>query len=305
MLNPHTALFIKAAQKLGVGYRIVNPPTLVRFTKNGKSTLIYRTQIEANALIPSLLCLSKYQTNLTLRKAKLPVPKQLCCQSAEDARTAVKEIGFPLVVKPLKGLGGKYVTVNIKSETELRKAVNQVLKEHRGFVVEKFCQGKDYRFLVLKGKLIGIVKREPPTVTGDGKHSVRQLLMIGNPKLPIDAELRQTLTRRGLQLNSVPQTGIVVKLRKNANITTGADSSTVTNNTIHPDLRKLAIEAVSAMGMSFAGVDMLIKNPKKPRKDNAVILELNSQPGIDIHERPDKGIPQPVAETILRYLLHL
>jgi len=282
MLNPHTALFIKAAQKLGVGYRIVNPPTLVRFTKNGKSTLIYRTQIEANALIPSLLCLSKYQTNLTLWKAKLPVPKQLCCLSAEDALTAVKEIGFPLVVKPLKGLGGKYVTVNMRSETELKQAVKHVLKEHHSFVVEKYCRGKDYRFLILNGKVIGIVKREPPTVRGNGKQTIREYLEKYNPKLPIDMELRQTLKRQGLNVRSVPQKGQTVKLRKNTNIATGADSTTVADNTIHPDLRLLAIEAVNAMGMSLAGVDMLIKNPKEPRKNNAVILEINSQPGIDI-----------------------
>ncbi len=114
MLNPHTTLFIKAARKLGIHYQIVNPPTLVRFTKNGKSTLIYRTQIEANALIPSLLCLSKYQTNLTLRKAKLPVPRQRLCQSEDAALMVIAAIGLPLVVKPLKGLGGKYVTDNIR-----------------------------------------------------------------------------------------------------------------------------------------------------------------------------------------------
>lgn len=218
---------------------------------------------------------------------------------------AITEIGLPLVVKPLKGLGGKYVTVNIRSETELKKAVKQVLKEHHGFVVEKFCRGKDYRFLILQGKLIGIVKREPPAVTGDGKHTVRQLLRKSNPMLPIDMELRQTLTRQDLNLGSVPQIGNVVRLSKNTNITTGADSTTVADNTIHPDLRLLAIQAVNTMGMSLAGVDMLIQNPKKPRKNNAVILEINSQPGIDIHESPDYGQPQPVAETILKNLLDL
>ncbi len=187
----------------------------------------------------------------------------------------------------------------------MTRAVKQVLKEHRSFVVEKYCRGKDYRFLVLDGKVIGIVKREPPTVRGDGETTIREYLKKYNPRLPIDIEMRQMLKRQGLSMRSVPQRGQTVKLRKNTNIATGADSTTVSNDSIHPDLRWLAVQAVNAMGMSLAGVDMLIKNPKKSRKNNAVILEINSQPGIDIHERPDFGTPQPVAEIILKYLFRL
>lgn len=301
-MNPHTELFIEAAKRLGIDYEIINYPNLARFTKGGRQTLIYRTQIETNKLIPSLLCLSKFHTNFFLRKAYLPVPKQQFCQSTEDALATSRKIGFPLVVKPIKGLGGKFITTNVRSPKQLTAACKQLLTLYGCFVVERYHFGQDYRFLVLNDKVLGVVKRIPPTITGDGRRTVLELLK-EQPKVPIDAELRQTLKNQDLTLRSILKKGRKIAVRQNSNVTTGGKAIAIENSSLHPQLLDLAVVAARTMEMSLVGVDMLIQNPRKPAKNNAVILELNSQPGIDIHERPDRGTPQPVAEEILKFLL--
>lgn len=302
-MNPHTELFIEAAKRLGIDYEIINYPNLARFTKGDRQTIIYRTQIETNTLIPSLLCLSKFHTSFFLRKDRLPVPKQKFCQSIKDALDASKTIGFPLVVKPIKGLGGKFITTNIRNPKELKSACKQVLTLFGCFVVEKYHQGEEYRFLVLNGKVLGVVKRTPPTITGDGRRTVHELLK-EQPKVPIDAELRRTLKDQGITQKSILKKGRKIAVRQNSNVTTGGKAIAIENSTLHPQLLDLAIAAARTMQMSLVGVDMLIRNPRKPATSNAVILELNSQPGIDIHERPDRGTPQPVAEEILNFLFN-
>ena len=47
-------------------------------------------------------------------------------------------------------------------------------------VVESYVYGNDYRCLVIAGKVAAIAERVPASVTGDGEHTVRQLVDIAN-----------------------------------------------------------------------------------------------------------------------------
>ncbi len=47
-------------------------------------------------------------------------------------------------------------------------------------VVESYVTGNDYRCLVIGGKVAAIAERVPASVTGDGEHTVRQLVDIAN-----------------------------------------------------------------------------------------------------------------------------
>ena len=43
-------------------------------------------------------------------------------------------------------------------------------------MVEAFVTGDDYRFMVVNGQLVAAIRHDPPTVHGDGQHSVRDLI---------------------------------------------------------------------------------------------------------------------------------
>ena len=53
------------------------------------------------------------------------------------------------------------------------------------------------------------------------------------------------------------------------------------------------------MGMKITGVDIIYNKFTK----KAYVLELNNQPGIDIHHFPAIGRPQNVAKDIIDYIL--
>src|SRR5207245_6335559 len=77
-------------------------------------------------------------------------------------------------------------------------------------VVESFVTGNDYRVLVVGGHMVAVAQRVPAHVTGDGEHSVRQLIDMTNAdprrgighekvltKIKVDSEATRRLQKEG------------------------------------------------------------------------------------------------------------
>ena len=91
-------------------------------------------------------------------------------RTADQAVRAAERIGYPVVVKPLDGNHGRGVCLDLQDEADVRAAF-PIAKEQsrRGvIVVESLIVGKDYRCLVIDGRIAAIAERVPASVTGDG-----------------------------------------------------------------------------------------------------------------------------------------
>ncbi len=124
----------------------------------------------------------KSVTNSLLSSAGLPVPRSRVVRSEDGAVEAATEIGYPCVVKPLDGNHGRGVALDLRTEDDVRRAFEPAYDESRGgdVVVETFVSGNDYRVLVVGGRLAAVAERVPAGVTGDGKHTVHELVEIEN-----------------------------------------------------------------------------------------------------------------------------
>ena len=93
-----------------------------------------------------------------LAAAGLPVPKQDSVRSAEQAVTVAERIGYPVVVKPLDGNHGRGVCLDLQDAEAVREAFPVAQEQsRRGWViVESFVTGKDYRCLIIDGKMVAI-----------------------------------------------------------------------------------------------------------------------------------------------------
>ena len=96
----------------------------------------------------------------------------------DDAVAAAKRIGYPCVLKPLDGNHGRGVALNLRTEEDVRAAFAVAMRESRSgdVVVESYITGNDYRVLVIGGKLAAVAERVPASVTGDGEHTIRELV---------------------------------------------------------------------------------------------------------------------------------
>ncbi len=81
-----------------------------------------------------------------LGEAGLPVARQARIESAADARAFVERVGFPVILKPLDGLGAKD-TFRATDEGQLFAALNQLLPSAQNPIQgEEFVTGSEHTF---------------------------------------------------------------------------------------------------------------------------------------------------------------
>ena len=97
-------------------------------------------------------------------------------RSQEEAVAALQSLRPPLVVKPLDGNQGKGISLGLTTADEVAAAYDLAAEISRSVIVEEYFQGRDYRALIVDGKMVAASEREPAHVVGDGVHTVAQLI---------------------------------------------------------------------------------------------------------------------------------
>src|SRR3546814_18693797 len=109
---------------------------------------------------------NKAVTNAVLRSVGLPVPRQFVATGPGGAVEAAKRLGYPVVLKPVKGGKGRKVHVGLRNEADLRQAFERGPPAGEPFVVVTFIPREDRRPLLVGGQLVGAARRtsEGPAV---------------------------------------------------------------------------------------------------------------------------------------------
>src|SRR5690625_513319 len=140
--------------------------------------------------------------------------------------------------------------------------------------------GADYRVFVIEDRVVAVARRWPASVTGDGVHSVAELVDLKSKerrKLPYIRNIGFKLTpamhihlaQQGLSSNTVPERGARVQLLAIANISVGGDSEDVTES-VHASFAEIAVRARRAVpGLFHAGVDILATDISAPADQQA------------------------------------
>jgi len=311
-LGPSTGAIVEAAVNRGIPYRRLNTGSLVQFGWGCKQRRIQAAEMDCTSAIAEAIAQDKALTKKLLRAAGVPVPDGRPVSSADDAWAAAQEIGLPVVVKPLDGNQGKGVTVNLRSEDEIRRAYEVARTFRDDVMVERYLPGGDYRLLVVGNRLVAAARREPPNVIGDGVSSVRALVEQVNAdprrgdghataltRIRLDEIALRTLEKQGLTPDSVPEKGRRVVLRNNANLSTGGTATDVTGD-VHPELAARAIDAARMVGLDICGVDVVCETVLRPLEEQGGgIVEVNAAPGLRMHLAPSYGKPRDVGKAII------
>jgi len=169
-------------------------------------------------------------------------------------------------------------------------------------LLEQCCPGQDLRVIVIDDEVVAAAVRRPAAVTGDGRHSVRDLIRKqsrrreaatgGESRIPLDAETRRCVEEAGRSLSDVLPEGEALQIRKTANLHTGGTIHDVTD-ALHTALVEVSRSAARALGIPVVGLDLLV--PRVQGSDY-VLIEANERPGLANHE------PQPTAERFVDFL---
>jgi cyanophycin synthetase len=312
--GPSTQALIDEAVSRDIPFIRLDRHSLVQFGHGVHQQRIRATMTSRTSAIAVDVASDKSLTNQLLDSAGLPVPRAQVVDSVDGAAAAATRLGFPCVVKPLDGNHGRGVHLDLRSEAEVRAAFDGALRESRSgdVIVETYVAGNDYRCLVIGGKVAAIAQRVPASVTGDGFHTVRELVDLANadPRRGIGHE--KVLTRiavneaaevlvrdQGFGMDDVVPAGTWVKLALTGNMSTGGTSIDRTMEA-HPDNVEIAETAARIVGLDVAGIDFICPDIATPvRETGGAIVEVNAAPGFRMHTHPTEGEPQYVARPVI------
>jgi cyanophycin synthetase len=315
--GPSTQAIIDEAASRDIPFIRLDRHSLVQLGQGVHQQRIRATMTSRTPGIAVDIASDKSLTNRLLDAAGLPVPKSEVVDDEDGAVAAARRVGFPCVVKPLDGNHGRGVQLDLRSEDDVRRAVPAALRESRSgdLVVETFVSGNDYRCLVIGGRVAAIAERVPASVTGDGTHTVRELVDLTNAdprrgighekvltRIKVDAAAEDLVRAQGFGLDDVLPEGRWVKLALTGNMSTGGTSIDRTTEA-HPDNVEIAEMAARVVGLDVAGIDFICPDITVPvRETGGAIVEVNAAPGFRMHTHPTEGEPQYVAKPVIDLL---
>ena len=311
-LGPSTGAIVQAALARNIPYRRMTSGSMVMFGWGSKQRRIQAAEMDSTGAIAEAIAQDKQLTKKILAAAGVPVPQGREVATPEDAWAAACDIGLPVVLKPKSGNQGKGVSVNISSREQLLAAYAAATEFEDDILVERYLPGNDFRLLVVGNKLVAAAHRDPANVVGDGQHSIEELVAKVNldprrgsghatalTKIRFDDIALACLAGQGFKADTVPAKGQRVRLRNNANLSTGGSATDVTDS-VHPEVAARAVAAAQMVGLDICGVDVVCNSILHPLEEQGGgVVEVNAAPGLRMHLTPSFGKGRAVGEAII------
>jgi cyanophycin synthetase len=310
-----TRAVVAAARARGIPVSRVDDDSLLRLGHGAKQRLIQGAITSRAGFLAESVSRDKLLTKRLLRRLRLPTAEGRLVPSAEEAWVVACEIGLPVVVKPRNADYGNGVSLDLMTRAEIAAAWERAREFRPDVLVERQLAGVPHRLFVVNDRVVAAARREPAHVVGDGRLTVGALIDCANrdprrgegadrPLYPIgvDPQLVTALAKQSLNLDSVPAAGRVVNLQLDPSECRAETILDVTDG-VHPDVSAAAIDAVRAVGLDVAGVDVVAVDIGRPLEEQGGgILEVNAGPAIYLHRSPQCQPGRPVAEAIVESL---
>ncbi|MGK2848449.1 MAG: hypothetical protein ACSLEX_00015 [Minisyncoccota bacterium] len=298
-------LLLEEAHALDLSTEIIYPEKEVVEISNGSRSIIVKELFSfANDVYSASAVLAKNK-EITYRfweRENIPFPRSRYFQNTASfpQDTAGFDLKFPVVFKKSNGKRSIGIRMNITSFEELAKIVAD---SDGSFIIQEMVFGKEYRVLIYKDRLLGVLELVPPQIIGNGTDTIATLIQKKNinlqKKVIINEKVMQTLAKNSLSLDTVPAKGVRVLLQKNSCLAEGGSSIDCTD-VIHKDILELVKKSARAVNLQLAGVDLICEDISlDPRKQKVSFLETNSSPSLSIHYDPTVGKSRLVIKDIL------
>ncbi len=311
-LGPSTGSIVEEAESRGIPWIRLNKYSLCQLGYGANQKRIQATVTSETSSIGVELACDKEDTKYLLEQAEVLVPRGDIISLESSLKQACRDVGFPLVVKPIDGNHGRGITVNITNYEDALIAFHMAKKVSNKIIIENFIQGEDYRLLVINNVLVAAAKRTPAHVIGDGKSTITQLVDEVNKdprrgyghenvltQITINELTKTILAAIGYTQDSIPLEGEVVVLKDTANLSTGGTAEDVTD-IVHPSNVSMAERISKIIDLDICGIDIMTTDISQPLEEtNGAVLEVNAGPGFRMHLAPTKGLPRNVASPVV------
>ncbi len=310
-LGPSTASMVLAAEDREIPAVRLNNGNLIQFGYGNQQRRIWTAETDQTSAIAETISRDKDLTKSILESCGVPIPQGRAVDHAQDAWDAAQDLGLPVVVKPVDGNHGRGVFINLDTQQEIEAAYAVAVDEGSGVLVERFIRGNEHRLLIVNGKLAAAAKGQAALVTGDGTHTIDELIALqinSDPRrgrgeeqplnpVRIDSAARLELKRQGFDAESIAPLGCEVLIQRNGNVAFDCTDE------VHPEVAAIAATAAKAVGLDVAGIDLVTEDISRPLSETGgAIVEVNAGPGLLMHLKPAEGLPRNVGKAIVDYM---
>ena len=275
-----------------------DPVTKIMTNKvNGKKL---STIGQLNTWKSSYYCIYKNKTSEILNKNNIPTANQyLWNNSISDVNNLLNlkkyKMKYPLVVKPNDGQQGIDVYLDQTNKIELLDKINIIRKKNKNPIIESQINGNNFRILIFNNEIVDVVMRASPTVKGDGKKKLKDLIDDYNmeqkmnndyivSKLSIDL-----INNQGYTLESTIPNDKVIYITNIFSYHNGSRTIRINEKDIHEKNKLMFLKVNKALGLTLSGIDYMSSSLKIPYTEEGAVIEVNSAPGIVQHYRADKN----------------
>ena len=312
IIGPSTRAIKMAAERYGLPVSQIGDGSIYQIGYGKQLRYIEATIGNDTSCIASDIASDKIITKQLLINQNIPVPKGIKANNVLNLIKNARKIGYPLVLKPRYGSKGDGVVLNIQNEKELVIKYNSMKRKYDELMLEESVRGYDYRVCVVNYEVVAVSLRIPPFIIGDGVHSIRELIRLINDdpnrgfghekpltKIKIEEELLEEIKKQGYELQTIPDINQKILLRETANLSKGAIAVDCSDDICKENI-ELCIRAAKTIGLDICGIDIKALDISKPLIGQGGIIEVNSAPGIRMHEFPLEGRSRDVGEAILK-----
>ncbi len=310
-LGPSGRCIIEAAERRGIPWSRENDWSLVQFGYGRNLHLVQAAATDLSSDIAVDIVGNKHETKKLLEKFSIPTPAGYVVCTEDEAVKAFESMPSGVVLKPLNDNQGQGVSLNPSDPTAVKLAFHHAQQFSSKVMVEEFLSGKNYRVLLVGGKMVGASERQACKVTGDGVSTLEELVSRENEN-PLRGEGHEksltkiTLTpnlRSGLlKMRSVPRIGFEIENSADINLSTGATAKDVTDE-VHVSVRLMCERSARLVNLDICGIDLMLADISKPLpQDGGGIIEINAAPDLRMHIHPDAEKSRDVGGAIVEML---
>lgn len=247
-----------------------------------------------------------------LAHAGLPIAGGIVVRGGEKAVDQASKAKFAVVMRSTRHGPQDTVASDIRGEEDVRNAFARLAGPSGAVVIERQPHGDRYRYLVAGGKAISALMLGRNGVTGDGVHTVAELVEHANrgaqkteaaaAQLVLDGWSDFILETRGLQRDSVPPRDSFVTIAS-AYAAQRESAASMRVGTSHADNDRMAERAANLAGAETAFVDVISPDIARSWRDlHAHVVEIapisESIPGI--YRKLDRSLHASTLQAIFR-----
>ncbi len=196
-----------------------------------------------------------------------------------DALVYFHALGGSAFVKPLAGSRGDFAQA-VHGEAALARYIDDVETYYDAVLMQPIIEGAEYRVFMLDDDVLYCARKYPPSVVGDGVHTLRELLAAHNDGLRARGLSPASLSANDPSLDAVPPRDAHREIPGRMNLSAGG--TMVLADAPSETAVAQARQAARAIGLRVAAVDLFVDIGGKPGANE--IIEVNSNPSIRLLE---------------------